>query len=254
VRSVVGYAHTHRSIESHSKRPPTGAEADTPNAAVLALSGCSTNAQGHHSLCRTAPHARRLYNLAPAPFRVRYPHQCNLTSGQRTAPFTMPARCTPLAVETAAPAGAAAAAEPGAGAGAPAVPNSDVSKSMTSAALASDTVPAVACTRFSGGAPAGVAVACAAWARRGCRAARAVQPARYAARSVGTSAELTTAERVSPKPSFATLSGSSTPRRSLECHTHHTHAHAHMRRIIHRHCLERSTVLVSSIGQLAGAG
>ncbi len=101
------------------------------------------------------------------------------TARQRTAPFTMPARCTPLAVETAAPVGGAAAApaEPGAGAGAPGVPNSDVSKSMTSAALASDTVPAVACTRFSGGAPAGVAVACAARARRLRRADRAVLPA-----------------------------------------------------------------------------
>ena len=83
----------------------------------------------------------------------------------RTAPLSTPARRTPLAVDTAVPAGGEGAAEAasGAGAGAPAVPNSDVSKSMTNAGLASDAPPAVACTRFSGGAPAGVAVACAVW-------------------------------------------------------------------------------------------
>lgn len=77
--------------------------------------------------------------------------------------MSTPARRTPLAVDTAVPAGGAgaAAAASGAGAGAPGVPKSDVSKSMTSAGLASDAPPAVACTRFSGGAPAGVAVACA---------------------------------------------------------------------------------------------
>lgn len=72
----------------------------------------------------------------------------------------MLARRTPFAVDTAAPA-LGAPGVPGAGAGAAAAPKSVVSKSMTSATLASDAPPAVACTRLSGGAPLGVAVACA---------------------------------------------------------------------------------------------
>lgn len=78
----------------------------------------------------------------------------------RTAPLRMLARRTPFPVDTAAPA-LGAPGVPGAGAGAAAAPKSVVSKSMTSATLASDAPPAVACTRLSGGAPLGVAVACA---------------------------------------------------------------------------------------------